>query len=90
MGRLDEWGQAEGHDLTVGSAMAELLRVTCHGCATSFVSAHQGARSSLARGEVEWLEESCPHCGRLSRYCVAVYEVGPLVGATASLEDLRR
>ncbi len=60
--------------------MTDLLRVTCHGCAPSFVSAHQGLRVSLAVGEVTALEERCPHCGAGDLYHLSDYDHGPLVG----------
>lgn len=60
--------------------MADLLRATCHGCATSFVSAHQALRESLTAGEVTALEECCPHCGASDLYHLGDYDHGPLVG----------
>lgn len=60
--------------------MADLLRVTCRGCGTCFVSSHQGQRDALVTGEVAELEERCSHCGATEVYRVTDYEHGPLVG----------
>lgn len=60
--------------------MADLLRVTCRGCGTCFVSAHQDQRDALAAGAVGELEERCPHCGATDRYPAERYDHGSLVG----------
>lgn len=70
--------------------MADLLRVTCHGCATCFVSAHQALRAVLAAGEVTHLVERCPHCGTSGTYTPAHYDRGPLTGPVEPLCPPRR
>jgi ribosomal protein S27AE len=70
-----------------GSAMADLLRVTCRGCGTCFVSGHQDRRDALASGEVTGLEERCPHCGATHVYQPEHYEHGSLVGRIAPVRS---
>lgn len=70
--------------------MADLLRVTCLGCGTCFVSAHQDQRDALATGVVDELEERCPHCGATRTYRSEQYDHGSLVGRIAPVRSPRR
>lgn len=50
--------------------MTTLFRVTCRGCETSFVSAHQVLLCSPGS---EALIERCPHCGETAIYPRTAY-----------------
>lgn len=60
--------------------MHGLLRVRCHACRTSFVSAHQGRAAELREVPALELAERCPHCGTTGRYASIDYSRGRLVG----------
>lgn len=70
-----------------GSAMADLLRLTCRDCGNSFVSSHQQQREALASGEVSELEERCPHCGTTDVYRSGDYDHGSLIGRIAPVRS---